>query len=61
MSGDWADDEAAEVLKLILSPAVTLDQAASFLASTLRLVEAQGARRGIDELGERLEKKVSAP
>lgn len=61
MTGDWADDKAAEVLALILNPGVTLDKATEFMAATFRLVEVQGARRGIAELGERLEKKVFTP
>lgn len=47
MTGDWADDKAAEVLHLILQSEVSLDDAADVIAGNLRLAEAQGAERGV--------------
>lgn len=60
MSGDWADEKAAETMKLMMNPGVTLDQAADFLAATFRLVEATGAGRGIDRIAAAIRTKEPA-
>lgn len=54
---DWADKRAEDVMTLILSPDVTLDDVAVVLAASFRLVEAIGAERGIRDVGQALNLK----
>lgn len=59
MTGDWADDKAAEVLALILNPGVTLDDVVEVIAENLRLAEAQGELRGVREVAAALKGEPS--
>lgn len=54
--GDWADEEAVAMLKMILSPKVTIDEATELLAASFRMFEARGAHRGVIAVDEGLKK-----